>query len=51
MRQKSLEVSSSHIQRVTLSVEQDEAPDPVDIRFFGAVGIVFEPEQLAYVVE
>jgi hypothetical protein len=32
-------------------VEEDEAPDPGDVGFFGADGIVFAPDGLMHLVE
>jgi len=45
------DLGHTHVAGMAFTVEEDEAPDPVDIRFLGAAGLTFEPEQLAYLVE
>ena len=37
--------------RVAFAVEEDELPDPADIRFFGAFGVVEEPDFLPDAIE
>ena len=36
---------------VTFAVEEDELPDPADIRFFGAFGVVEQPDFFADAIE
>jgi hypothetical protein len=36
---------------MTFVVEQDEPPDPIDVSFFGADGIVFEADDIADRIE
>ncbi len=41
----------AHLLRVTLVMEEDEAPGPIDIGIFSANGVVLRLERLAHLVE
>jgi hypothetical protein len=41
----------SHLLRVADAVEEDVAPDPVDVSLLGAVAVMAHAQQLAYLVE
>ena len=51
MRQKRLNLRTSHIARMFLSVKENEAPDPMDIGFLGPNGKVLEPDHLPHLIE
>ena len=49
--EESLDFWSAHFEGVTFVMEEDEAFDPVDVGFFGAIGIMFEAQGFADLVE
>ncbi len=48
---ESLDFWCAHFAGVTFVMEEDEAFDPVDVGFFGAIGIVFEAQGFADLVK
>jgi hypothetical protein len=48
---KSLDFGSAHLGGVAFVMEEDEAVHPVHVRGLGAIGIRFEPQDFAQLVE
>ena len=51
MREKLFDLAGVHLAQVALAVKQDEPLDPVDIRFFGALGVMEQPHLRGHLVE
>jgi hypothetical protein len=49
--EKCLDFRRAHFTRVTLVMEEDKALDPFSIGVFGAVGIMFEADGIADLIE
>lgn len=50
-REEALDLGRSHLARVPLAVEQDEAADPADVRSLGLRAAVAHPKRFAHAVE
>ena len=46
-----LDLRAAHIFGVALAVEQDEAPDPIDVGLLGADGVVLDANRVAHLIE
>lgn len=51
MREEGADFRNPHFAGVTLVMEEDEAPNPVDVGFFGAERIMFETQRLPDQIE
>jgi len=51
MPEKRLDLGCSHFARVALAMEDDEAPDPLDILCLGSYAVVTQADPGAYLVE
>jgi hypothetical protein len=44
MGEEGFDFGYAHVLGMAFVVKEDETPDPLDVGFFGLVGVVFEPE-------
>ena len=51
MGDECLDLRATHLFGVTLSVKENETPDPFNIGLFGAIGIVFYPQAFPHLVQ
>ncbi len=51
MHQERFDFQLAHFLRMGFTVEEDEAPDPFDISFFSAVGVVAQADGLAHTIQ
>ncbi len=49
--EKGFHLSDAHLPRVAFVVEEDEAPDPLQVGFFGAVSIMLSAEDNLHLIE
>jgi len=49
--EKGIDLSGAHVFRMALIVKEDEAAGPIHVGFFRAVGVVFEADGIAYLIE
>ena len=51
VNQKSLNFGSAHLSRMALAVEENVALDPIQVGFFGTIGIMFQTQRITHLVE
>jgi hypothetical protein len=51
MGEEGFDFGYAHILGMAFVMEEDETPDPLDVGFFGLIGVVFEPEGFTDAIE
>jgi hypothetical protein len=49
--EEGLDFGSAHLPGMAFLVEKDVPSDPIQVGFFGAIGVVFGAERIAHLVE
>jgi len=49
--EEGLDFGDAHLFGMAFVVEEDVAPDPVDVSFFGAVGVVFAAQRISHAIQ
>ena len=51
MTQKCVDFGSTHLIRVSLTMKENESPDPLQVGFFRPQAVVFDPKDLPHLIE